>query len=147
MTDAHLVKSQHAMFISNLSRLVGGLRPMFINGSQHPSTFTKQDVTVSVSDTSRNTKTDKKGTSHSYGTFTIEYVENAVYGKPGSRAGQATAVLGQLCVLADKWNVSLRLRPMAVDDGPMDDAALTAWYMRLGFTEHDGLYLVRPPKF
>lgn len=87
-------------------------------------------------------ETDKKGKRHSYGTVTIEFIATD---PAQQRQGAATHQLNALGKLADKWNITLRLRVMAHNSSPVNAEQLTAWYQGLGYTQQNGLYLNRLP--
>ena len=142
-SEKALTKSQHSFFLWALQRLVGPLQPArMVGGQVWEQTYTMAGTQVALSDTERNTRTDKKGQRHSYGTLTVEFIAT----EPGQqRQGAATHQLKALGKLADRWNIRLRLRPMAHESSPMNDAQLSAWYQGLGYTEADGLYLTRLP--
>lgn len=142
-TAKGLIQSQHKFFLWALQNLVGTLQPaMMCDGQVWEQTYYKGGTRVALSDTERNTKTDKKGKRHSYGTVTVELIATDA---DQQRQGAATHQLNDLGKLADRWNITLRLRPMAQDCSPLNDEQLTAWYQRLGYTGTDGLYLVRLP--
>ncbi len=142
-TAKGLTQQQHAWFLWTLQNKVGQLVPaMMCDGQVWEQTYYLGGTRVALSDTERNTKTDKKGKRHSFGTVTIELIATDA-GQQGQ--GAATHQLNALGKLADKWNITLRLRAMAQDGGPMNDEQLTAWYQRLGYTGTDGLYLTRLP--
>lgn len=142
-SDKALTKSQHAFFLWALQRQVGPLKAaQMVDGQVWEQTYTMAGTQVALSDTERNTKTDKKGQRHSHGTVTVEFIATEA---GQQRQGAATHQLNALGKLADKWNIRLRLRPMAHESGPMNDAQLSAWYRGLGYTEADGLYLTRLP--
>lgn len=142
-TAKGLTQQQHAWFLWALQNKVGQLQAArMLDGQVWEQTYCMGGTRVALSDTERNTKTDKKGKRHSYGTVTIEFIAT----DPAHRhQGAATHQLTALGKLADKWNITLRLRPLAHDSSPLNDGQLTAWYQRLGYTGHDGLYLVRLP--
>ena len=142
-TAKGLTQQQHAWFLWALQNKVGDLKPaMMIDGQVWEQTYYMDGTRVALSDTERNTKTDKKGKRHSFGTVTVEFIATD---EEQQCQGAATHQLNALGKLADKWNITLRLRPLAQDASPLNDAQLTAWYQRLGYTGHDGLYLVRLP--
>lgn len=143
-TSKGLIQSQHQWFLWALQNKVGTLKPaMMCDGQVWEQTYYMDGTRVALSDTERNTKTDKKGKRHSYGTVTIELLATDA---DQQGQGAATHQLNALGKLADKWNITLRLRAMAQDGGPMTDAQLTAWYQRLGYAGKDGLYLTRLPR-
>ena len=143
-TAKGLVQSQHQWFLWCLENIVGALKTaMMPDGQVHEQTYRMGGTRVALSDTERNTKTDKKGQRHSYGVITVEFIAT----DPDQQGeGAATHQLTVLGKLADKWNIRLRLRAMAHETSPMDDEQLSAWYRRLGYTDTDGRYLSRPSR-
>lgn len=142
-TAKGLTQHQHAWFLWALQNKVGGLQAgMMPDGQVWEQTYQMDGTRVALSDTERNTKTDKKGKRHSYGTVTVEFIATD---PDQQRQGAATHQLNALGKLADKWNITLRLRAMAQNGSPLNDEQLTAWYQRLGYTGTDGLYLTRLP--
>lgn len=143
-TAKGLTQSQHTFFLWALTRMVGQLHPaVMVDGQEWEQTYYMDGTRVALSDTERNTKTDKKSKSRrSYGTITVEFIATD---SDQQNTGAATHQLNALGKLADKWKITLRLRPMAHDSSPLNDEQLTAWYQRLGYTEQDGLYLKRLP--
>jgi hypothetical protein len=74
---------------------------------------------------------------------------------PERKKGHGTAMLKQVCDLADKYRITLygNAYPIrkAIYDLPMPQEALTAWYLRHGFEIADeparrGVNIVRKPK-
>jgi hypothetical protein len=124
--------------------MVGQLKPaVMVDGQEWEQTYYMNGTRVALSDTERNTKTDKKSKSRrSYGTITVEFIATD---KDQQHTGAATHQMTALGKLADKWNITLRLRVMAHETSPLNDEQLTAWYQRLGYNEQDGLYLKRLP--
>ena len=142
-TAKGLTQQQHAWFLWALQNKVGDLQPaMMCDGQVWEQTYYMGGTRVALSDTERNTTTDKKSKRHSFGTVTVELIATDA---DQQRQGAATHQLNALGKLADKWNITLRLRPMAQDCSPLNDEQLGAWYQRLGYTGTDGLYLTRLP--
>lgn len=144
-TAKGLTQSQHAFFLWTLQNQVGKLRPAtMVDGQQWEQTYYAGGCMVALSDTERNTSTDRKYLKrHSYGTVTIEFIAT----DPDQQGqGAASHQLKALGALADRWNISLRLRVLAHESSPLSDEQLTQWYRRYHFTEQDGLYLTRLPK-
>ena len=140
-TAKGLTQQQHAWFLRGLQNKVGALQANQLpDGQVWEQTYYMDGTRVALSDTERNTKTDKKG--KGYGTVTIEFIATD---PDQQRQGAATHQLNALGKLADKWNITLRLRVMAHNSSPVNDEQLTAWYQGLGYTQQDGLYLNRLP--
>lgn len=141
-TPAGLTKSQHTFFLYYLRNTVHYGPAVLMDGQTHENSWYSGGTHVAISDTDRNTKTDKKGKRQRWGTVTIELIAT----DPQYRGqGAATHQLNALANLADKWNITLCLRPLAQKGSGLTDEQLTAWYQRLGYTEQDGLYLNRLP--
>ena len=144
-------KSRHQCFMLTLARLMEsddflmqGRTALFLDGQERPNFIQSGPVLLALSDTYINTATDKHSSSrHTLGLFTLEYLQVAPEGRG---KGQASKALRIVLKAADKWDIYLRLLPLAHDLSDMSDAELTEWYGRYGFTEPDGKYLVRAPK-
>lgn len=144
-TAKGLIQSQHTLFLWALQNQVGKLRPAtMVDGQQWEQTYYAGGCRVALSDTQRNTSTDKKSlTRHSYGTVTIEFIATDSDQQGQGAASHQLRALGKL---ADLWNITLRLRVLAHEGSRLNDDQLTQWYRRHHFTEQDGLYLSRLPK-
>ena len=148
-TSAALNKLKNANFIAKLLRLTKQDDILFSchlkmqDGQSRPNVIDIGPLQVAISDTYINTTTRKRSTTkRTPGLITIEMIQVA----PDKRGkGHAAHMMKGLCQLADQMDVYLRLQPLATHESPIQDAELTAWYARLGFTTPDGLFWVREP--
>lgn len=113
-----------------------------MDGQLHENAYYQDGTHVAISDTDRNTKTDKQGKRRSYGTISIELIATDEEHRGQGAASHQLKALGKL---ADKWNITLRVLPAAQPGSSLDNAELIAWYQRHGFTDLDNLYLKRLP--